>query len=308
MPGLLLQDMWRMVFVAQGRPRSAFVQDLLWGVIQLAFVAVVIVKDRESSATLLIAWGGAALVVAVYGAVQFRGRPLLAPSLGWMRQQSDLLKYYFASFITVMGANQITLLLIAGLGTPADVGALRAAQVVLGPLNLLGYAVYAFALPELSRRQPTGRRGIQAAAALSAILLLGYVVGGGVLLLMPDAIGEALLGDSWASAQSVLPASLLGLLAIAAAFGANTLLTALGFAKETFWLNAMLAPGFLGFGLLGLHLAGAPGAALGLSLAQVMLVPAMWWRVVALMRQQGSERSSGRVAPVDAAESAGPPR
>jgi O-antigen/teichoic acid export membrane protein len=305
MPGLLLQDMWRLVFIAQGRPRSAFVNDVVWGVLQLAAVSVLIVTDRQSAGTLLLGWGGAALAVAFLGILQFRGRPRVRTSMGWMRQQSDLLKYYFASFITVMGANQITLLLIAGLGTPADVGALRAAQVVLGPLNLLGYALHAFALPEISRRQPAGRKGIHAAAALSAVLFACYAVGGVALLALPDEMGEALLGDTWASAQSVLPASLLGLLAIAVIFGPNTLLIGLGFAKETFVLNSVLAPAFLIFGLGGLQLAGAQGAALGLSLAQVVLVPAMWWRVVVLMRR-GNVPSAGEATDVRPAGPVGP--
>jgi O-antigen/teichoic acid export membrane protein len=296
MPGLLLQDMWRMVFIAQGRPRSAFVNDLLWGIVQLAVVYALIVADRESAATLLFAWGGAALLVAGYGVLQFRGRPLVRASFGWLRKQSDLLVYYFASFITVMGANQITLLLIAGLGSPADVGALRAAQVVLGPLNLLGYALLAFAIPEISRRRPTGPRAIRAAVALSAILFAGNVALGAVLVTLPDEIGEALLGDTWASAQSVLPASLLGLLAIALVFGANALLTGLGFAKETFLINSLLAPAFLVLGLGGLHLGGAQGAALGLSLAQLVVVPPMWWRVVVLMRRQAGDRTGDELS------------
>jgi O-antigen/teichoic acid export membrane protein len=201
-----------------------------------------------------------------------------------LRDQRDLLKYYFASFITVMGANQVTLLLIAGLGTAADVGALRAAQVALGPLNLVGYALGAFAIPEISRRQLSGRRAIQAAGALSAVLVAVNLVWGGVLLALPDSVGTALLGDTWDSAQAVLPASLLGTVAIAAGFGAGSLLVARGFARETFRINCLLAPGFLVFGIGGLQLAGAPGAALGLSLAQVVVAPAIWWRVLTLMR------------------------
>jgi O-antigen/teichoic acid export membrane protein len=204
------------------------------------------------------------------------------------------MKYYFASFITITGANQLTLLLIAGLGTPADVGALRAAQVVLGPLNLLGYALSAFAIPEIARRQLGGRRAIQVALALSATLLTATLVCGALLLALPDSIGRALLGDTWVSAQAVLPATLVGLVAIGIGFGASLLMMALGFAKETFRINWMLAPGFLLFGVGGLQLAGAPGAALGLSLAQVVVVPFTWWRVVVLMRRRpsGSDTST----------------
>lgn len=298
LPGLMLQDMWRQVFITEGRPRAAFINDLVWGIGQIAFAYAFISAGLESAATLLIAWGGSALAVAVLGAVQFRGRPLLRASLPWVAQQRDLLKYYLASFIAIMGAHQITLLLIAGLGTPADVGALRAAQVVLGPLNLLGYALQAFAVPEIARRRPGGRRALQAAAALSTLLVLANLVWGVALLVMPDRVGSALLGDTWTNAQEVLPASLLGLVAIGVGFGANALLTALGYAKETFRINAMLAPGFLVLGLTGLQLGGAPGAALGLALAQVVVAPAMWWRAVVLMRR-------GRDATVARTDAAG---
>jgi O-antigen/teichoic acid export membrane protein len=231
-------------------------------------------------------------VVAVLGAIQFRGLPRVRAGIGWVVAQRDLLRYYLASFIAIMGAYQLTLLLIAGLGTPADVGALRAAQVVLGPLNLLGYALSAFAVAEISRRRLGGRRGIQAAAALSALLLLATLAWGVVLLLLPDSAGAALLGDTWTTAEAVLPASLLGLVAIALGFGASLLMIALGFAKETFRINIMLAPGFLVLGLVGLEVAGAPGAALGLSLAQVFVAPAIWWRVVVLVRrgERGSDQ------------------
>ena len=301
MPGLLLQDTWRVVFITEGRPRAAFINDSLWGVAQLAFVWLFIATHRESAATMLIAWGGAALLVAVFGIVQFGSRVRIRNSIPWVVAQRDLLKYYLASFIAIMGANQITLLLIAGLGTPADVGAIRAAQVVLGPLNLLGFALQAFAIPEISRRQLRGRQAVRAAAALSAILVLADLVWGIALIALPDSLGEVLLGDTWTAAQAVLPASLLGLVAIGAGFGANALLTALGYARETFWINSMLAPGFLILGLGGLHLGGAPGAALGLALAQVVVAPAMWWRAVTLMRRDPAGRPDERL-PADAPE------
>jgi O-antigen/teichoic acid export membrane protein len=297
LPGLLLQDMWRMVFITEGRPQAAFVNDLVWGVVQVGLVLGFIAADRQSAVTLLAAWGGAALVVAVLGGFQFRGRPRLRSSGPWLYAQRDLLVYYFASFVTVMGANQVAWLLIAGLGDVSDVGALRAAQVVLGPLNLLGFALAAFAVPEMARRQLSGRRAIQASAALSAVLVVADLAWGAVLIWLPDSAGQVLLGDSWTTAQEVLPASLLGLVAIGVGFGANNLMVARGFAKETFWINCLLAPGFIVFGVLGLEWGGAPGAALGLSLAQVVVAPVMWWRVLRLMRERPQRASAGADAP-----------
>ncbi|MGY2078781.1 hypothetical protein [Modestobacter sp. SYSU DS0657] len=303
LPGLLLQDMWRAVFVADGRPSAAFVNDLVWGVVQFAAVGIFLVLDQRSAPAMLVGWGGAALVAAVLGGFQFRGHPQVRSSIAWLIRQRDLLGYYAASFLSVMGANQITMLLIAGLGDPADVGALRAAQVVLGPLNLAGYSLSAFALPEMARRRLTGRRAIKVAAALSGVMVLADLVWGLTLVFLPDQWGVLLLGDSWSNAQDVLPATLLGVVAIGFGFGASTLLVARGFAKETFWISSLLAPGFLVFGLLGLHLGGAPGAALGLSLAQCLVAPLTWWRVLVLMRR---ERRTGTAPAAAGSRSAAP--
>ncbi|MBM7807022.1 O-antigen/teichoic acid export membrane protein [Geodermatophilus bullaregiensis] len=286
LPGLLLQDMWRAVFVAEGRPAAAFVNDLIWGVVQFAAVGLLLAVDQRSAPAMVLGWGIAAGVAALIGGLQFRGHPQIRTSLAWLSRQRDLLGYYLASFLSVMGANQLTMLLIAGIGEPADVGALRAAQVVLGPLNLIGYSLSAFALPEISRRRLGGRTALVAALGLSGLIVAADLVWGVALLVLPEELGTALLGESWATAEEVLPATLLGVVAIGLGFGASTVMTARGFAKDMFWVTALLAPGFLVFGVLGLQLAGAPGAALGLALAQVVIVPVVWWRLVVLLRRE----------------------
>jgi O-antigen/teichoic acid export membrane protein len=296
LPGLLLQDMWRAVFVAAGRPAAAFVNDVIWGVVQLSALGVLLSLDQRSAWVLVVGWGGAACVAAVIGGLQFGGQPLLRASVGWVKRQRDLLGYYGAGFLSVLGANNLTMFLIAGLGDPADVGALRAAQVVLGPLNLIGYSLSAFALPEISRRQLGGRAAVKVAVALSGLMVLADLAWGLAFVVLPDSFGTALLGDSWSNAQGVLPATLVGVVAIGLGFGASTLMIARGFAKDMFWVSSLLAPGFLVFGVLGLEWGGAAGAALGLSLAQVVVVPVVWWRVLVLMRRQSRSGQIGQPA------------
>lgn len=286
LPGLLLQDTWRLVFFAQGRPSAAFVNDLVWCGVQFAAVFAFISLGHRSASAMLIGWGGAALLAAIAGIAQFGGRPQLRASVPWMRKQKDLLGYYAAGFFFVMGTNQVTMLLIGGFGGLADVGALRAAIVVLGPLNIAGYSLSAFAVPELSRRHLGREAAIKAALAISGLMVLGDLVWGLALLAIPDHLGVALLGDSWLPAQAVLPASLLGLVAIGTGFGANLVMVAHGYAKDSFWTSALLAPGFLVFGLTGLHYWGAVGAAFGLSLAQCIVVPVVWWRVLVRLRSE----------------------
>lgn len=304
LPGLLLQDMWRMVFVAEGRPAAALLNDVVWAVVQLAAVATFIAVDLQSASAMLVGWGGAAGVAAVVGCLQFKAGPHLGSSLRWLARQRDLLGYYAASFFSVMGASQLTMLLIGTLGEPADVGALRAAAVVLGPLNLLGYSLSAFAVPEVSRRQLTGSTAVKVGVAISAVMVFADVVFGGVLLALPEWLGQELLGDSWASAQAVLLPSLLAVVAVGVGFGSTIIMQARGFAKDAFWTSAVLAPAFPLFGLLGLHLGQAWGAAVGLALAQWIVVPVSWWRVLVRLRQ---EAAAGGARPIMAVPEDGAP-
>ncbi|MGQ7294790.1 hypothetical protein [Quadrisphaera sp. KR29] len=294
LPGLLLQDMWRLVFIAQGLPARAFVVDAVWAGGQLAAVAVVRAIGTATATSLLAAWGLSALVAALVGGWRFRGHPRVTASARWLASHRDLLGYYVAGFLTVQGANQVALLLIAGVGSPADNGALRAAQVVLGPLNLLTYALSAFAMPEVARRRLSGRPALLAGAAMSAVLVTATLLYGALALLVPDAWGEAVLGESWETGREVLLPSLVGVLAIAAGFGASTLLLSLGYARQAFWATSLLAPGLVGLGVGGLVLGGAPGAALGLSLAQVVVAPVQWVLVVVLVRRGATGRGGRR--------------
>lgn len=299
LPGLLLQDMWRAVFVAAGRPAAALVNDVLWAVVQFALVGVLLWRGLDSAPAMLAGWGVAAAAAALLGGAQFRGSPRLRAALPWLVEQRSLLGYYAAGFLAIMGANQVTFLLIASLGTPADVGALRGAQVVLGPLNLLGYSVSGFALAEMSRRQVSGRTALRAAMAVSGLMVLADAAYGLVLVLVPDEVGVALLGSTWSTAREVLPAALLGLVAIGGCLGASTLLMARGFARESFLISLLLAPGFLVLGVGGLELSGAPGAALGLSLAQCVVAPVIWWRATVLMHRESRGDSVVDVLPGD---------
>ncbi|MEH3079205.1 MAG: hypothetical protein PGN11_21520 [Quadrisphaera sp.] len=159
---------------------------------------------------------------------------------------------------------------------------------MLGPLNLIGYALAAFATPEIARRNLRGKKALLVGVGLSAVLVVSQLAYGLLVLAIPDSWGELAFGATWDGARSVLGASLVGLVAIGAGFGASTLLVALGFAKQTFWTNLVLGPALIGFGLLGLHLGGAYGAALGLSLAQCVVTPIQWIMVIRLMRRHGS--------------------
>ena len=112
--------------------------------------------------------------------------------------------------------------------------------------------------------------------ALSGLVTLTVLVWGAFLFLLPDTVGEELLGDSWTGTRAVLLASVIGAAGSALAVGPGTLLLAMDRAKVTIRVHAVLAVLVLGLGVGGVFLGGANGAAWGFALAFWAVVPA-WW-------------------------------
>jgi O-antigen/teichoic acid export membrane protein len=114
-------------------------------------------------------------------------------------------------------------------------------------------------------------------------------------LVLPNAVGEALLGDSWAGTESVLLPAIVGQAGAALAIGPSTMLYAMDRAKVTVRIHAVLAVLTLSLGVGGVLLGGAEGAAWGFALAFWSVVPA-WW---VLMRREARSTVEREAAAVD---------
>jgi O-antigen/teichoic acid export membrane protein len=280
LPALLAQDTWRAVFIVHGRPASAALNDSAWAITQLGIVGWMLYVGIDTAPPLLAGWGSAAAVAALLGIAQMGSYPQPVRGVRWLVRQADLSRFYLPQFLAVVGSFQLTLLLVGVVGSLEDVGSLRAALVLLGPLGIIGFSAMAFAVPELSRRDLDRGRTLRAAIAISAILVLASMLWSAVLLALPDHLGSQLLGDTWRDARAVLPGMVVWQLATVAVCGASAAITAKGWARTSFRIAAILAPAFVVFGLVGTRLAGASGAAAGMALAQWAIVPFYWTLLV----------------------------
>ena len=158
MPGLIVQDTWRSAFFSNLRGSYAFANDLVWAIAQVALVAAVLVVGARSAPAFILAWAGAANVGAVFGIVQsgFVPRPGLARR--WLFQQRDLGPRYMIEFIARNAAQSGAMYATAGFAGLSAAGALRGAQVALGPLNIFNMGITSPAIAE-SVRIAAGRRG-----------------------------------------------------------------------------------------------------------------------------------------------------
>jgi O-antigen/teichoic acid export membrane protein len=275
LPGLLLQDAWRFAFFAAGAGRKAFVNDLVWGV---ALVPAMVLAARVGSvAAFVLAWGGSAAVAAGYGCLQCGIRPRLTGVREWLREHRELGSRYLVENVSNSGASQLRAYGLGAIVGVGAVGVVRGAELLLGPFLavLMGLSLVTVAEAARVLRRAPHRLGTfclllgggQAAAAL---------LWGGALLLVPDRLGELVLGGVWNSASELIVPVTLGVAGAGLGTGAAAGLRALGVARRSLHAQLFASTCYVAGGLGGAVVAGTVGSAWGVA-AATLCGSAVWW-------------------------------
>ncbi|MBI4729859.1 MAG: hypothetical protein HY775_10240 [Acidobacteria bacterium] len=294
LPGVLLQDAWRFVFLAARAPRAALVNDLAWAGLLAPAAAMLAVRGVRSLAPYVLAWGSAGTVAALIGLGQTRvlPRPLGAPR--WWRDQGDLAGRYAGEFGATLGAEQATLYALGGLLGLAAIGTIRTAQLLLGPVGVLIMGVGIGSVPEaasLSRRD--SRRLGRACAGAGALLALAAVCWTGVLLAIPRSLGATLV-PGWGAARPLFVPLGVALAAWAATTGAAIGLRAGADARRGLQARVAQAGFTVSGAVVGAVAAGPVGAAWGLA-GGGWTGTVVWWD--SLARHARSPAGLGPPAP-----------
>ena len=306
LPFLIVQDAARMAFFAWARPRDATLNDATWAVVQFALVAAVVRADLATPATMVLCWGGGAVVAVLLATWQLHAWPALRGVGRWAGGHRDVAGYLMVEYVVGVGAFQGGLLLVGATLGVGDIGALRAAQVLMGPIGILSTAAMSFGVPEIARRRALPARAERLAVLASLALLAVTAAYAVVLLLVPDGLGEALLGDTWTGASAVLlPVALVSVVA-SGKLGPAIITYGLGLARRTIWLVSVLGVLAVVFMALGAWLAGAVGLAWGLCAAQAAIVP--WWFLLLHRAVRSGAKPAGAAAEEHDAAAAGTPR
>jgi O-antigen/teichoic acid export membrane protein len=288
LPGLLLQDCFRFVFFAAGRPAAAALNDLVWAVVQFGLIGLLLAAGQNSIFLITLAWGVAALAASTVACRQARIVPAAQFARAWLVTNRQFSVRMGVDYVLNMGAVNLATYVIGGIVGLVGVGALRAAQVLLGPLQLVSSGVAAFVLPVFSTAAGTGRSLLRPAALVSAAATAVAAVWVGLLLLAPAWVGRQLLGESWAGARSVLLGSGLVMIAVAATIGPGLALRALRRPDLLLRVTAVQSPLILALGAGGAYWGAAVGAAYGFAGAQVVGAATLW---VLFLRADGAARS-----------------
>lgn len=275
LPGLLLQDAWRYSFFAAGAGRKAFVNDLVWGV---ALVPAMVMAARVGSvAAFVLAWGGSAAVAAVYGCLQSGIRPRLTGVREWLREHRDLGARYLVENSCVSGASQLRAYGLGAIVGVGAVGVVRGAELLLGPFLavLMGLSLVTVAeAARVLRRAP--HRLARFCLLLGAGQAAAALLWGAALLLVPDRVGELVLGGVWHSAAELIVPATLGVAGAGLGTSAAAGLRALGAARRSLRSQLFASACYVIGGLGGAAVAGTVGSAWGVAAATVS-GSAVWW-------------------------------
>ncbi|MGZ8594596.1 MAG: hypothetical protein ACXWYJ_02915 [Actinomycetota bacterium] len=279
LPGLLLQESWRHVFLARGRPSLAFVNDVIWATALVPALWIPIAAGASTVEPFILAWGAAAGVAALAGLAQARLVPAPSRGSGWIRTHWDLGGRQLGEFVANTGSNQLVMFIAGAVAGLATAGALRAGQVMLGPLTAMLQGVWFVTLPELVRvlrHRPERFHRVAvllsvALGACSSIYLL-------LILAFGSRLGPILLGPSWPNARVVVVPLAVANICWGLWIGATTGLRAMQEAARSLRVRLLNAALTVAGGSLGVVLGGTGGAAWGLAAAYVLTVGAWWWQ------------------------------
>jgi O-antigen/teichoic acid export membrane protein len=280
MPGLLLQDTWRYAFFARGTGGQAFLNDLVWALIMFPVMAALIAAHHTSMSSLTLGWGGAGAAAGLLGILQAGIRPRPTLTSRWLRGQSDLASRFAGEFVALSGARQLSFYAVGAIAGLVAAGAIRGAQILLGPVQVLNNGIRLVAIPEavrLSKKSVHRMRGMcnLLSAGLSAVALLA----GATVAFLPDPLGRELLGPTWSMTREVAIPTALMMAAGGISTGAVIGLRALAAGQRSFagriLVSVLQVAGTIGGAALG----GAVAAAWGLALGVCAGIPVWQWQL-----------------------------
>lgn len=275
-PLLVLQDVARYVAFARGRPSLAAAGDGSWIALQVAAMALLRAMGHASPVALLGVWAGAGAVAGLGTLAVLGTRPALGAAAAWARSHRRLWQKLLAELALNSGSYHVVYFGLAVVAGTAQLGHLKAAQTLYGPVIVLLLGGSNLGVPESMRARDDVARMRRVTVALgSALVAVSLVVGAAVWLVLPW-LGPHLFANSWAGARPVLPV----LSVFAAAVGASTAAVS---GLRAFDANAWIVRGRAASGALQVAVAlpaawliGANGALLGLAVAEWLYAGFAW--------------------------------
>lgn len=298
MPLLIVEDVGRFLAFGQSRPGLALVLDLIWLVLMAAAFVVLGLAGTLELTWFLAGWAGSGAIAGVWVFAQ-HGIPRLRDwSLGWLRERWD---FSWRSLVSNTSSSTVALVgswLMTYVSGPIAVAAVRAALLLERPSTTVQIAAATSTAADVARDGGNRatvlrhqRRVMLIAGAVAAVNLV-------VLVLLPDVIGRAILGQMWPIVEPLLVIVGLRVAAMAALSGVRAVLLGRRQIRIVMVVDIVATVTTIACLVVGAALGDAEGAVWGAFAGQALAAVAWWVAFLGYLR-------SGEEAPGPESEDAG---
>lgn len=276
MPLLLLQDLGRYLAISTHRPLRAIVLDGTWLTLEAGGFLLLFARGTATFETCVVVWAVAGAVSGLWVFIH-AGFPRVSDlNFSWLKS-----RWHFSWRSCVSNTiGQVAALLgfsaIAAVSGGVAVGAVRAANLLSRPGSTILDGVVTSSVADMARERPdnrTLRRVANRTMLLSLTAATTFLL---ILVLCPDFLGRAVLGQTWRMAEPLLFAAGVQLVCIA---GRNGIRGALLSRRDMAFIMKVDVVGsvmLIALTVAGAVVADAPGVMWASALGQALLTTA-WW-------------------------------
>jgi O-antigen/teichoic acid export membrane protein len=275
LPLLVLQDLGRYLAFAIQRPSLALVLDVTWLVLLVGAAIPLFISNTESLALLTAAWAGSGAAAGLLVFVQHRAHGV-RPGLAWLRYTWGFSWRYLISYTSAQGGVLAAASAVGAIAGARALGGMQGAILLLRPCVTVQIAVAAGTIGNVARArddEPAIRRYVRHA---SLVTTAAAVANTAVVLVLPDAVGEAVLGDSWVVASPLLLAAGLQFIFLCLMAGARAGLLGMRAIRKVMVIDIVTTVLVLPASIVGAVINGALGALWGFAVVQGLIAVVMW--------------------------------
>lgn len=209
LPGLVAFDYIRVLWLARGDSGRALMIDGLWAAVTICAAGLSIIGNVSPVETFVV-WAATPTVISAAAIARWMPVKFAMP-----HRQARF--SYAVDFLIGSGSTPAAMYVLAATAGPSIVGIIRAAATPMSPINLIAGAIRPLAIAWVGASSQNRFGASLKACVLTCLALLPYVF---AVVLIPDSLGQALLGETWDSAKAVLlPLGLEAVLGVANSIG-----------------------------------------------------------------------------------------
>jgi O-antigen/teichoic acid export membrane protein len=280
LPLLVLQDLGRYLAFATQRPSSALVLDVTWLALVAGAVVPLFLTDTESLPWFIAAWAGAGAASGLLLFVQHR-TPGLRLGFNWLRYTWGFSWRYLISYTATQGGALAAASSVGAIAGARPLGGLQGAILLVRPYITFQIAVTAAATGHVTRSLGSEGAIRSYVSKVSVLTTVAAAVNMIVLLVLPDGVGEAVLGDSWQVAEPLLLATGVQIVFLGAMTGVRAGLLGMRAIDKVMRIDLATTALVLAASIVGAVINGALGALWAITIVQAGVAIVMWMTFLA---------------------------